>query len=326
MQRHRIGSGMLLSSFGVVSVAGVSAAAAALTPGRILVTTDQSANPANTLYEYTTGGVKTQTFAVPYPTTPRDNYVRDIAVGMNGSVQIFNGTFAPVLTTLDPASGAVSHHTGDFSVANNVSYGGVAIFNNYIFVGDENTANSANTGILRFDAANNYATTRFRSGTEYERVSIGANGLLYALQGNEFLGLPGVDVFDPQTMSLIRSVKLDADSRAVAADPAGDLFVANWDGKVYHYTPTGALLGTRDLGFGNIEDIDISPTGQLVIGERDGNVIVTDTSLASQTSFKVSGTPVFVAFTSPVPEPTGVGALCVCGVGLLLRRRRRRGR
>ena len=318
MQKRRIGLGMLLSSL------TISAGAATLTPGRILVTTDQSATPANTLYEYTTGGVKTQTFAVPYPTTPRDNYVRDIAVTPSGTVQIFNGTFAPVLTTLDPASGAVAHHTGDFSVAGNVSYGGVAIFNNYIFVGDENTANSPNTGIVRFDASNNYATTRFRSGTEYERVSIGANGLLYALQGNEFLGLPGVDVFDPQTMSLIRSVKLDADSRAVAVNPAGDLFVANWDGKVYHYTPTGTLLGTRDLGFGNIEDIDISPTGQLVIGGRFGDVIVTDTSLASQTSFKASGTPVFVAFSSPVPEPVGLGVLGIGAAGLLLRRGRRR--
>jgi hypothetical protein len=315
---HGIGTGMLLLSLGVAG----AARAAGLTPGRILVTTDQSATPANTLYEYTTGGVKTQTFAVPFPTTPRDNYVRDIAVAPGGSVQIFNGTFAPVLTTLDPVSGAVAHHTGDFSVANNVSYGGVAVFNNFVFVGDENTANSPNTGILRFDAANNYAATRFRSGTEYERVSVGANGLLYALQGNEFLGLPGVDVFDPQTMSLIRSVKLAADSRAVAADAAGDLFVADWDGRVYHYTPTGTLLNTRDLGFGNIEDIDISPSGQLVIGGRFGDVILTDTSLSSQTSFKASGTPVFVAFTSPVPEPTGVGALCVGGAGLLLRRRR----
>jgi hypothetical protein len=140
------------------------------------------------------------------------------------------------------------------------------------------------------------------------------------VQGNEFLGLPGVDVFDPQTMNLIRSVQLAADSRAVAVDPGGDMFVADWDGKIYHYNATGTLLGTRDLGFGNIDDIDISPTGQLVIGGRFGDVILTDTSLSSQTSFKASGTPVFVAFTSPVPEPS-MAAVLMAVSGLLLGRR-----
>jgi len=300
-----------------------STAGATLTPGRLLITTDQSATPANTLYEYTTTGTKTQTFNVPFPTSPRDNYVRDIAVDTDGNVEIFNGTFAPYLTTFTPSTGSFTHHPGDFSVVNNVSYGGVAIYGKYVFVSDEVTANSSNAGIVRFDAANNYATTRFKSGTEYERVSIGANGLLYAIQGGEFLGLSGVDVFDPQMMNLIRSVPLAADSRAVAVDPTGDMFVASWDGKIYHYNATGSLLKTRDLGFGNIDDIDISPSGQLVIGGRFGDVILTDTSLSSQTSFKASGTPVFVAFTSPVPEPTSAALLTVAS--LILAQRSGRG-
>jgi hypothetical protein len=303
---------------------GGGRARADLTPGNILVDTDISSSPANTMYEYTTGGVKAQSFTVQYPAARGGTeYPRDGVVGPDGNLYVYNGTFSPYLTVYDPVGKTFVHRQGvGFSTANNVSYGGVAVAGNYAFVTDQDTAGSTASGLVRFDLGAN-TSQRFRSGTEYEDVTLGLDGLIYALKGDNGLGLPGVDVLDPQTMAVVRNVALPtADIRGVVATAAGELFAAGWDGKVYHYSAAGSQLGSLNLGAGqNLTDIDLSSTGRIVVGGRFGDVFLTDTSLSAPTSFSVGGNPVFVAFTTPVPEPAAGGVIVALAGAWVTRRR-----
>ncbi|MHC4800010.1 MAG: hypothetical protein ACYTF1_25515, partial [Planctomycetota bacterium] len=104
--------------------------AAALTYGNLLISTD------NVVYEYTTAGQQIQSFPVPYYGTDYQQ-ARDIAVGQDGKVYVYNGTFDPHLSVLDPTAATWEHYTVDgWSTANNGTYGGIAAKGNDIFVTD----------------------------------------------------------------------------------------------------------------------------------------------------------------------------------------------
>src|SRR5690349_9366153 len=88
--------------------------AAPLTPGNVLVASDGQ------LIEYTTAGTKVQTINAPLE---GGGGMRDLAVDRYGNVQIYNGTFAPLLTQYDPRTGVFTHQPSAFSTVNNLTYG-----------------------------------------------------------------------------------------------------------------------------------------------------------------------------------------------------------
>ncbi len=329
MEPTRFAKVFLCASLGIFALSNPAARAAALKPGDVLVTTDFSTSPATTLYEYTPSGTKVQSWSIPYPTGNRNSTedLRDIVVGPDGNIDIFNGTFSPYLTTLNPVTGTYTNYGGGgaFSVAGNVSYGGVAAFGSYVFVPDQNTNGSPAVGVVRYNLADG-SSQRVLSARDYEKVAIGGNGLLYALSGDEQPGTTGVEVYDPTTMALIRTVLFSEDIRAVTADASGNMFAADWDGSVEEFDPTGNLLNSRAMGLGNLSDLDLSTTGQIVVAGGSDRIGLTTTSLTSQTSFTTTNS-FFVAFTTAtVPEPTGAGVMGVASVVVLIRRRRAAGR
>lgn len=302
-------------------VGGASAArASVLSSGDLLITTDFSTSPQTTLYEYTPAGKVVQSWSVPYPGGRQSvEDLRDVAVGADGNIQIYNGTFSPYLTTLNPGTNVFTNHSGDFSSVGNVSHGGVAIAGNYVFVSDENTNGSPNVGVVRFSTSD-YSSTRVLSTKESEHVSTGADGMLYVLNGNESVGWPGVEVYNPQTMALVRTIVFtNNDIRNVAATANGTIYAAGWDGTIYKYDPNGNILGTLATGLGNLDDIDLSSTGRIAVVSDDGNVGLTDTALDPLTTFSVTNAR-FVTFTnpdaSPVPEPVGFGAAALAMLAL----------
>ena len=312
--------------------AGQAARAAAVRAGDLLVTTDFSTSPGTTLYEYTPGGTKVQSWAIPFPGGNRKSVedLRDIVVGPTGNVDIFNGTFTPYLTTLNPVTGAYTNDAGvGFSVAGNTSYGGVAAYGTFVFVPDQNTNGSPDVGVVRFDLSTG-TSQRVLSAREYEKVAIGGDGLLYALTGNERPGVGGVEVYDPTTMALLRTVTFAQDIRAATADASGDIFAAGWEGSVYEFDRAGNPLNSRAMGLGNLSDLDLSTAGQIVVAGGGNRIGLTTKSLASQTSFTTADSN-FVAFTAPtypVPEPAPIAGLAagLTAGGLGSRGRRRRPR
>jgi hypothetical protein len=307
-----------------------------LTPGNVLISTENFSAPANMVFEYTAGGTQVQGFSVPYPGgRPATEDVRDIATDLAGHVQIYNGTFSPFLTTLTPTAGPgagtyVHNTTAGFSSVANVSFGGTATLGNFAYLSDMATASPGGpNGIVRFDLVT-CTNTRFGAGNDYGDVTVGGDGLLYANRNpGGGVNASSIDVYNPATTALVRTISLSAalstaDVRGIAVDSAGLLYAAAWDGNIYQVSSTGSVLNSRPSGTSNLTDIDLDNTGRLIVGGRFGNVILTTTSLASQTSFLVGGNPVHVAFVTPlaVPEPA-TGGLMMLGLCALASRCRR---
>ena len=319
---RRIRSSRLFLALALAPIA--IADAAPLTGGDILVTRQN----AHQLVEFTTGGSAVQTFGIPSPGGATET-LRDVVVGPNGAVQLYNGTFSPVVTTLTPTTGATADRTASgFGTFNNGSYGGIGALGSYVYA----TSQTSQQGIVRFGLADN-SSTFFGTASGYQDLTIGGNGLLYALPSTN----SRIDVFDPSTLTLTRSIALNstltnADLRGLAVNTDGKIYAAGWNGSLYALDTNGNILNSRATGFNNLNDIDIDSTGRLVAGSRFGNVVLTTTSLATQTSFTdSSGGNIFVAFTSPlaitaVPEPGsilyGVGVFGIVGLGMFQRRRR----
>jgi hypothetical protein len=282
-----------------------------LTLGNVLVSVRASSD--STLREYSPSGSLVQSVDVPYPLPPRPSseVLRDIVVTPTGSVAIYNGTFEPYLTRWAPATGDWLHDTHEgWDTVNAVSYGGIAAWQSCVFATDM----GAQAGIVRFDTASGTAA-RYFADTDFADLTIGFDGLLYALWPNA----PVVYAIDPSTMEVQRSFWLGAACQGIAVG-SGYIFGASGDGNLYKFTLYGSLLGTLDPNVGSLSDIDVDASGRLVAGAREGWVVMSDASFSSMTSFRATNyKPVFVSFTTPVPEPASiVGALLLA---TLIRRR-----
>jgi hypothetical protein len=323
MKRATIGVTAALAAL-LVCAGGRSARSDVITPGNVLVSVENFGGPlADSVLEYTASGTLLQQFNVPYPGgRPATEDVRGIATNSAGQVQIYNGTFSPFLTTLTPTAGGpgagtYAHTTlAGMSVIANVSFGEIGVLGNLVFAPDMATAGAGSpNGIVRFDLSGATAT-RFATGTDYSTVTVGGDGLVYAIN-QQFLPAATIDVYNPTTMALVRTITLSstamtADLRGIAVDASGTIYAAGWDGKIYQLSSTGAVLNSLTSGKSNLESIALDPTNRLVVGGRFGDVILTTIALTSETTFAAGSNPIHVAFVTPlapIPEPS-IPILC----------------
>ena len=293
----------LLAAVGVnLCWVGGRADAQAPTPNLLVVTN-------RTLKEYTLSGSLVRSVPITPDPAGDASWSRDVTVDDVGRAHVYDGTFNPSLNTLDPASGSWSprKHPG-WSTVNNVSFGGVAAFGNYVFATDMWTAGNVDPnarGLIRFDLTNN-TSVRFFPTVDFIDVNLGLDGLLYGLQ-DEYT----IRVFDPNTLALVRTVGLASDVRAVAVDTNGEIFGASWAFRVHRFSSTGALLQSFDTSGNSTIDIDIDLAGRVIFGSRDGRVYVTDRQLSPPIVFDSSPAGFdegFVTFARPTPLPTNLAA------------------
>ncbi len=271
-----------------------------LTAGNILVTS------GDTLFEYTPFGIQVQSIAVPCCEAPPEN-ARDIIVDQNGNVQVYNGTADPFLSTYNPSSDTWMHHTHPgWSTVANSAYGGIGTYQNFVYVTDMRTYDDSGAdeakGIIRFNI-DDFSSQRFAEAFEFIDLTVGIDGLVYGLS-DEYT----VNVYDPLSMELLRTISLATGVRGIAVNEAGDIFGASWDDYIYHFDNNGVIQKSINSGSLDPYDIDISLDGQLVVGSRFGDVILTDESLGSVSSFNVGFHHPFVAYVpaQPTYDATGI--------------------
>ena len=296
----------------MMTLVPATALADAVTPGNLLISTE------NTIYETTPDGQIVGAFPAQYPggAYPQTEYARDIVLDSDGMVHVYNGTFSPYLSSRDAGSSlnVWAHETfPGWNTANNVSYGGIDVHGSQVFVTDMLTEN----GVVAFNLDSGVAF-RFADGTDAIDLTIGLDGLLYVLSPGGSPGGRTVDVYDPDTYAFVRSIDLTAifgwnAHRSIAVNYNGDIYVADWDGEIHHVSAAGELVQTiappcdwigRDIQC-SFFDIDISETGQLALGSRFGEIIVTDVGFSSVSKFSIGDRGTFVAF-APNPQPTVV--------------------
>ncbi len=334
MQRQ----GWMAMAIGLLATISPAGWAGSFTPGDILVTTSSDLQ-TSFLREYTPTGTLVQSFLVPIA-PGGDSYSRGVATDSSGNAQIYNGTFSPYLTTLDPSTGTFSNHTlSGWSTDNNLNYGGVVVAGNYAYASDmvTGTPGGSPNGIVRFDLTN-FSATRFAMGSangqgDYITVGLGLNGLLYAPwpggspEGNH------IDVINPATMTVIKTIDLPFtfSVTGVTADQQGNIYAvgALGDGHIYKLDSNGNVLAEISTGFTGLNGLELLNSGELLTASNGGEVIMTNTSFSQLSSFSVgSQITTFDAFvTSPlvssVPEPASVMLMAI-GLGVVAFRISRR--
>ncbi len=273
-------------------VSGELAAQVAFQSGNVLVSSD------GIIKEYDLAGSLASQTPVPLNgvvgETPRDLVITDA-----GELAVFNGVFQPQLAIFDGQAWSSQTFAG-WSIANNVSYGGIAALGTTILLTDMMTYNGGEArGLISFDLASGVGE-RWLEANDYIDVNVGLDGLIYALR-NDYGAL---DVVDPVSFALLRSVALGhtVSSRGVAADADGSIYMASWGGYVSHYDAAGTLLKSMTIGE-SLQDIDLDEAGNIIVGSRFGRAYLTDTSLTSYTVIQAGSTPTFVAFVPRVELP-----------------------
>lgn len=314
MQLHRSASATVLTAVALcvmVCSSSTPATAGPFTPGNIVCTTDY-------VSEYSPAGVEVQYLTF----TPEGDWPqRGSAFDRDGRLQVFCGTENPRLTTYDPVNNTWTHHSAPegWNSAWREPDGNVACFENYVFVNDR--SGGLTRGVIRFDIDDNYSIGRALPNVSTADVTMGYDGWLYVTDHT----LEYVHVVDPHSLAFIRpAFRLARDDiEGIAVNADGHIFAASADGMIYHFDGYGSLIDSVDSGLANPMDIELSPTGEIVVGgffEGDGGeFVITDETLDTVSTPRPTRGG-FVTWV-PIPEPSSLALCGIGGLALLFRRR-----
>jgi len=240
------------------------------------------------LIEYSPSGQINWSVVIPDLNGEYDDRAKDLVVNQNGDIFIYNMDFFGEVF-LSKYSRLLDHweqyEIEGLRFAGIASHGGIAVFNNYIFMTDSSGTGDGKKGIVRFNTLNN-EHIRFAENDGFGDLNIGLDGLLYALGGS-----PDVYIFDPGTCELLKSFNISeaTDIGGIAANELGEIFITNWfNGTILKTDNDGNVLNTVDSGYQSLGDIDISKDGTIMsclMGSEDDKVIFTDESLSTFSSF-----------------------------------------
>jgi hypothetical protein len=329
-----------LVTIAVALIGKSSASAAPLTVGDILVGISPSSQNNSVLAEFTPSGTLVESWQMP-ATSPLEG----VAVGPNLTPYAYLGWTPSEIWTVNPTTNATSTFTySGLSMDQSVANGQIATYGNYLYATDFDTGTGANNlnGIVRFDLSNSNAGQRyfdplpetFDYDSDFQKVTVGYNGNLYALQGQGGYQSNGLLISNPNTMSTATPVTLPEEANALAVDSSGNYFLLR-DGGIDEFnssfTLTKSLTLTGYSGF--LSNLELSSSGNIVVTSSDGNVMVSNTQLSSFTSFNLSGlvasndsvdqaSATFIE-APQVPEPASLMILTTATSLLLVRRRQR---
>ena len=198
--------------------------------------------------------------------------VRDITIVNEKTLAMLNGTFAGSLTLFKPAFGGWIHIPLPYwSTVNNTTYGGVDVHDDYVFISATDVSSNTFQGIVRVNTKT-FETT-YVTGPESIDVTVGQDGLIYALGRHGAL-----NIYDADTLELVTATFVNSDARSITVDANSTLYVATYQGKIYKQSPGGNELGMIDVGTG-LHDINFHSEGYLLTSENYGSIFILNTQL-----------------------------------------------
>ncbi len=219
---------------------------------------------------------------------------RDLAQTDDGRIAVFNGTFEPYLSVYDPATTEWTHVTApDWALTNMVYAGGLATYDHFVFVVNHSII-TAEAAVIRFDLDGGEPTWFAVGRTDIQDVSVGLDGLLYVQDD-----LGEVQIYDLETLEFQRELSIDlaTGEAGVVADADGNIYGVSWSNFAVKVAPDGTELARLDFdGVVNTFDLDLRANGSILIGERKGTILQTDTSFATPRPLSIASTSVFVAY------------------------------
>lgn len=280
-----------------------------LLAGNLIITAEVPSSFSYNLMEYTQQGALVNSQSIPQaPGATETEHARGLSVGPSGDVNVFDGTSTPSLATLSASTSNWSFQTSPgWNTVNNLTFGGVVAYKNYIFASDMGSDNGQSYGLVRFDSSGGPAV-QFAPGSSSIQVTLGLDGQLYELVSTSGSAgaNPTIQVFNPDTLDLVRSFTLNTgpmgNVRSIAVDSAGNVFAADWTGTVTKYDANGNPTGTSIVlhspyGYTeNLINIALDTDGQIAVGGRAGDVFLTDESLSSVQTIQTNQANVFVTF------------------------------
>ena len=254
-----------------------------------------------------------------------------MAIDSSGNLDVFYGTTNIRVSTYHPSTNVwTSAAIPDAYIYNNQTFGKIVTAGNFLFLPKNGNGES-----VRYDLTTGTSIV-FGASINEDAIdySIGPDGQLYVLSG---AGVPSGDqvrVYNPSTLSLVRTISLNSFSfslgtvRDLIVRPDGKmLFSDSNSGKIILTDSNGSKLseyaGSRH---NSIVDIAMGSDGKLAQFGDDHKVYLFDANMnAIQQFFATSATGkpgMGLIVPSSVPEPSSIVVIGIAAVGLIVRRRR----
>lgn len=218
---------------------------------------------------------------------------RDAVKLSDGTILVYNGTAAPKLSVYANNNWSDLTFTG-WSTVNNGSYGGIASDNRFVWLTDMDTGGGPSNelnGIVQIDLDGQVPDFRFAEDIEPIDLTLGKDGLLYALWPGGSPEGRFVNVYNPHDASFIETISLagifgHTGHRSIAVDANSNMYIADWDGDLQMIDKDGNVLSTLDVG-GSLYDVDIVD-GKIITGDRFGKVYIADLQLQNYQEYDIS--------------------------------------
>lgn len=237
-----------------------------------------------TLLEYQPDGTLVQTIPVQQPTY--SGSAGGIAFDEQGLLWVFNGELEPYLSSWDSEDDLWSHWSfPDWNSFLCFPCQGIGTFSDYVFVTDMGAFGGPN-GLVRFDRRDE-TFVRFADGINYSALAVGKDGLVYSRRSDDVSPPPPtvIDVFDPVTLDLVKSVTLSQPTLTIAADILGQLYGVSGQ-SILLYSPDGALVDSYQVvEEGALYTISLSDDERFVVVSSNGEVVLTDFNFVPQERF-----------------------------------------
>ena len=225
----------------------------------------------------------TSNIAIPVSTAVTES-ARDAVKLADGTLLVYNGSASPMLSIYANNIWENLSFTG-WSTANNVSYGGIASNERFVWVTDMNTSGGIDNhlhGIIQFDLDDQISDFRFAEDIDPIDLTLGKDGYLYALYPGGSPSGRYIDVFNPVDASYIKTISL-ADifghiaHRSIAVDAQSNVYIADWDGDIQMIDSSNNVISTINVG-SSLYDVDIVDN-KIISGDRFGKIYIADLGL-----------------------------------------------